>query len=154
GGLALLGLRTFWVDAVGTKQLGLHVSAESLLIGAAAGVLTAVLSIALSTRRLRKISPMRLLAGGTQALELTRRSRSLYWMVAAVSGAAAFALLAGAASKKIDQTGGFFGAGSLLLAAALLSEWTWLSGTGGKTPRDLVRLGFRNAGHRPGRSIL
>src|SRR5207249_4908406 len=38
GALALLGLRTFWVDAVGTRLLSLHVSIESLLVGAAAGV--------------------------------------------------------------------------------------------------------------------
>src|SRR5205085_1223192 len=42
GALALLGLRTFWVDAVGTRVLALHVSAESLLFGAAAGIATAL----------------------------------------------------------------------------------------------------------------
>jgi ABC-type antimicrobial peptide transport system permease subunit len=154
GALALLGLRTFWVDAVGTRRLSLHVSAESLLFGAGAGLLTAVISIALSTRRLRKISPLRLLAGGVDATVLSRRTRARYRVLAALAGLAAIALLAGAVVKRIDPAGGFFGAGALLLAAALLSEWTWLSTGGGGIPRSIARLGFRNAGFRPGRSIL
>ncbi len=154
GGLALLGLRTFWVDAVGTRRLALHVSAESLLFGAGAGLLTAVISIALSTRKLRKVSPLRLLTGGVDATVLTRRARTRYVVIAALSGIAAIVLLACAAAKRIDQTGGFFGAGALLLAAALLAEWAWLSTGGGKIPRSVARLGFRNAGFRPGRSIL
>ncbi len=154
GALALLGLRTFWVDAVGTKLLALHLSAESLLFGALAGVATAVVSIALSARRLRNLSPLRLLSGGALAPDVPRHARRRYVAIAAASALAAIALLIAAALKRIDQTGGFFGAGALLLAAALLYEWTWLSTGGGALPRDLPRLGFRNAGSRPGRAIL
>ena len=39
GYLILLGLRTWWVDAVGTTQLRLHVSPSSLVLGAIGGVL-------------------------------------------------------------------------------------------------------------------
>src|SRR6185503_4812193 len=38
GGLMMLGLRTWWVGAVGTTRLSLHVSWASLAIGAGAGV--------------------------------------------------------------------------------------------------------------------
>src|SRR5437899_3167730 len=64
GALAMLGLRTFWVDAVGTRLLALHATAGSLLLGASAGVVTALVSIALSMRMLRSLSPLRLLSGG------------------------------------------------------------------------------------------
>src|SRR5439155_7937413 len=126
GALALLGLHTFWVDAVGTRLLSLHVSAASLLLGAISGVLTAVLAIALSVRKLRKLSPLRLLSGAGHD-PVASRARSWYLALAALAGLAAMALLASAAAKKIDQTGGFFGAGALLLSSLLLSEWIWLS---------------------------
>jgi hypothetical protein len=74
--------------------------------------------------------------------------------VAILAAIAAVGLLAAAATKAIDQTAGFFGAGALLLAAFLLFEWTWLAGGSGSIPRSVARLGFRNAGYRPGRSIL
>ena len=153
GELVVIGLRTFWVDAVGTRLLALHVSADALLTGAAAGVLTAVVSILLSVRKLRSISPLRLLLGGAQEI-VAPRARRWYLALAALAGLGAAALLAGAASKKIDQTGGFFGAGALLLSALLLYEWIWLGGQRRSLPCSVARLGFRNAGYRPGRSIL
>ena len=149
GALALLGLRTFWVDAVGTRLLSLHVSAESLLLGVSAGVLTAIIAIAFSVRKLRKVSPLRLLSGATRDI-VQPRARRWYLAVAALAGLSAVALLAAAASKKIDQTGGFFGAGALLLSSLLLFEWVWLSSGRGSIPRSVARLGFRNAGYRPG----
>ena len=160
GALALLGLRTFWVDAVGTRLLALHLSAGSLLFGAlAGGVATAIISIALSARRLRKLSPLRLLSGGALAPDVPRDATRRYVAIAAAAALAAIALLICAALKRIDQTGGFFGAGALLLAAFLLYEWTWLATGGGgalhfSSARDVPRLGFRNAGYRPGRAIL
>ncbi len=45
GWLIMLGLRTWWVDAVGTTALALHVDPLSLIAGAAAVVLIAVASI-------------------------------------------------------------------------------------------------------------
>src|SRR3979490_1728048 len=59
-----------------------------------------------------------------------------------------------APSEKLDQPCCFFGAGALLLSSLLLSKWIWLSSGRGGIPRSVARLGFRNAGYRPGRSIL
>ena len=154
GALALLGLRTFWVDAVGTRLLALHLSVDSLLSGAIAGIVAALISIALSVRKLRSLSPVRLLSGGALASDFESHAKRRYVFIAIAAGVAAIALLASAATNQIDQTAGFFGAGSLLLAAFLIYEWTWLASGGGKLPRDIPRLGFRNAGYRPGRSIL
>jgi hypothetical protein len=153
GALALLGLRTFWVDAVGTRLLSLHVSPGSLALGAASGVLTALIAIALSVRKLRKLSPLRLLSGGGAQPQATR-GRRWYLAAAGLAGAGAVAMLAAAASGKMDATGGFFGAGTLLLSSLLAAEWVWLAAGGGGAPTSVARLGFRNAGFRPGRSIL
>src|SRR6185503_17918309 len=104
-------------------------------------------------RKLRKLSPLRLLSGGAQQTTAPR-SRRTYMAAAVLAGLGAIALLAAGAMKKIDPTGGFFGAGALLLSSLLLFEWIWLAGGRGGIPHSVARLGFRNAGYRPGRSIL
>ncbi|MBN1910776.1 MAG: ABC transporter permease [Pirellulales bacterium] len=61
--LMLWGLRTWWVAAVGTPFLHLHVGATSLLIGLAAGLVIALVVILLGVRRLGRSSPRRLMEG-------------------------------------------------------------------------------------------
>ena len=61
--LIMTGLGTWWVDAVGTTALSLHVSATSLLAGAAGGMLAAVVCIWWTLRSLRRVSERSLLAG-------------------------------------------------------------------------------------------
>ena len=63
GELILYGLRTWWVDAVGTRLLSLHVSAPSLIWGAAAGAATGLCTIAWTLRRLQAATPRGLVAG-------------------------------------------------------------------------------------------
>ena len=50
--LLMHGLRTWWVDAVGTTDLQLHVSWVWLVVGALGGVLAAVVCIFFTLRRL------------------------------------------------------------------------------------------------------
>src|ERR1017187_6152771 len=64
GALILLGLRTWSFDAVGTRLLSLHASVPSLAMGAAAGVITGLASVAWTLRGLHAITPRGLLAGG------------------------------------------------------------------------------------------
>ena len=52
GALILLGLRTWWFDAVGTRLLSLHASVPSLALGAAAGVVAGLGSVAWTLRGL------------------------------------------------------------------------------------------------------
>ena len=59
----MYGLRTWWVDAVGTTLLTLHVSPGSLLLGVAGGMLAAVVSTALTLIALARATPRRLLSG-------------------------------------------------------------------------------------------
>ncbi|HEX8183987.1 MAG TPA: FtsX-like permease family protein, partial [Blastocatellia bacterium] len=65
--LMMLGLRTWWVGAVGTTQLSLHVSVTSLVLGGAGGIVVAVGCVAWTLRGLRRSSPRSLLAGTLEA---------------------------------------------------------------------------------------
>ena len=151
GALALLGLRTFWIDAVGTRLLALHLSVDSLLSGAIAGILAALISIALSVRKLRSFSPVRLLSGGALAAGFERPTVRRYVAIAAAAALAAIALLACAATHRVDQTTGFFGAGALLLAAFLIYEWTWLASRRRQAPArySATRIPQRRLSPRP-----
>jgi ABC-type antimicrobial peptide transport system permease subunit len=143
GALILLGLRTWWFGAVGTRLLSLHASLPSLALGAAAGVVTGLASLAWTLRGLEPVTPRGLLAD-------ERKSGSVRWRWLA----GAVAVLLAAACLLAGQTAGFFGAGTLLLAAALLFQSAWLHARGFRNIGGLVTLGLRSVQYRPGRSIL
>ena len=149
GGLIMLGLRTWWIGAVGTRLLSLHTSIASLAIGAAAGMLTGLSSIAWTLRGLQPVTPRGLLAGAEKR-PVGRRS----FLIGAIAAVIALALLAAALARQLDQTAGFFSAGSLLLIASLCFEFTWLNSRHLAAIRGKITLGFRSATYRPGRSIL
>ena len=150
-GLIMFGLRTWWVDAVGTTALKLHVSPQALLAGGAGGIIAAMISIALSLRGLRGISPRGMLAGPNMRRQAAGR---FVVLCAAFSAVAAVGLLVAAPAPA-----GFFGAGSFGLIALLCYERIRL----GKRKHVLIsarglngilRLGLRSATERPGRSVL
>jgi ABC-type antimicrobial peptide transport system permease subunit len=149
GELILYGLRTWWVDAVGTRLLSLHASAAPLLWGATAGAATGLSTIAWTLRRFENATPRGLVAGD-------RKISPNRWRLPLATGAIliAAALLAAARLGRLNQTAGFFGAGTLLLAAALLIESAWLNSRGFAAIGSQVTLGLRSAAYRPGRSIL
>jgi hypothetical protein len=151
--LMLLGLRTIWVDAVGTERLRVALTPGALLGGASAGVLCALLSLALTVRGLLRIAPRRLLAGALDRPGAARAGAAAR-RLAGGSALLALALLIAAAGGMLPAVAGFFGAGAALMAAALSTQWLWLSGRPRRDARDVFRLGLRNAGHRPGRSLL
>jgi ABC-type lipoprotein release transport system permease subunit len=131
GSLILLGLRTWWVEAVGTRELALHFSLTGVLIAMAAALAIGPAVILLSLRERRRTAP-------------ALRTRSWFSIAALVCGIAA--LIAGG-------PGGFFAGGALLMIAALGFLLGWLRGTPGKV-ENVRSLGFRYTAHRPGRSIL
>ena len=162
GALVVLGLRTWWFDAVGTRLLSLHASIPSLAIGAAAGVVTGLASVGWTLRGLRPVTPRGLLAG-----ELDRRKRLPHlcrrfrlptqhwrWIAGAVVTLLAAALVGAALYGRLDQAAGFFGAGTLLLIAALLFQSAWLHGRGFEAVGGVVALGLRGVQYRPGRGVL
>ncbi len=143
GALVLLGLRTWWFDAVGTRLLSLHASIPSLAMGAVAGVCTGLGSVAWTLSGLHAVTPRGLLAG-----ERMSKPARWRWLAGAV------AVLLAAACVGAGQTAGFFGAGTLLLVAALLFQSAWLHARGFRHIGGLVALGLRSVRYHPGRSVL
>jgi ABC-type lipoprotein release transport system permease subunit len=177
GALVMHGLRTWWVDAVGTRSLSLHVSPVSLALGGAGGIISALACIWWTLRALAPVSARELLTGASDTMTRRRRASqargklgswlkpfasrgiSLSLMSAVVCAACGVLLLLAAASKWVGDVAGFFGAGTLFLVALLCFQSAWLGAERSRTIRGrgwwpVVRLGFRNATHRPGRSVL
>ncbi|HEY8535071.1 MAG TPA: ABC transporter permease, partial [Vicinamibacterales bacterium] len=159
--LIVYGLRTWWVDAVGTTRLVLSASPVTIAIGAAAGLLAAAVSLALTLRRLGTSTPRDLLSGlalmATPRPAVTRRGRAL---VRAASGLViAGALIAAAMTGAVGETAAFFGAGAVLLVSAVAAlsavlrtrPRRTLSGSG---PAAVSRLGARQVAAHPGRTVL
>src|SRR5215469_14605603 len=149
GDVMMLGLRTWWVDAVGTKSLSLHTSIASLAVGATAGMAAGLGSTAWTLRSLQPVTPRRLLAGVEK-----HKSRGRWLLFGSFVIVIALALLAAALVRELDQTAGFFGAGTLLLIAAVCFESAWLSSRSSAAIRGQITLGVRSATYRPGRSLL
>jgi len=152
--LIIYGLRTWWVDAVGTTLLSVHLSGPPLLYGALGGAASAVFFLVTGLRQIRRTTPRALLAGEIAPFErVTRAARSMLW-IGWTAVAAAAALTVCGAAEIVGQTAAFFGAGSLLLVGSLCFIWTRLGRRPDETLRDAIRLGFRYTAYRPGRSIL
>jgi ABC-type lipoprotein release transport system permease subunit len=168
GGLAyawliVAGLRTWWIGAVGTTDITLHISWVSLAGGALGGIAAATGCIWLTLRGMAAASERGLLAGQlaseTSARGGARRKTATvlsFAMACAVVGAA---LLAASAAGLIASAGGFFGAGAAFLAASLFLFFYWF-GRPVHKPFDgsgawpVSHLGARNATYRPARSVL
>ena len=158
-GTLVAGLRTWWVGAIGTTQVFLHLSARDVAVGAAAGVGAALAAIVWSLRDLRHAPVPSMLAGvlETRTARL-RKARSFAWGGAAAL-AAAVALLVGAAAGGVPAVEGFFGAGALALASMLSLLAVYVRRTparelAGHGWPALVRFGARHVSYRPGRSLL
>ena len=74
--LLMAGLRTLWIDAVGSSALFLHVRPMSLVLGFVIAVAVIVFSIFMSVRRLKRIAPTALLAGSLREPQRRRSGRS------------------------------------------------------------------------------
>ena len=162
--LLMIGLRTWWVDAVGTTALSLHVSPMSLAAGAIGGIVAALVCTWWTLRGLDAISERSLLAGQVSpaASGLSRKEgrperRPLH--AAILLGLFGMLLIVAAMAGVIGGTGAFFGAGAALLAACLcLFAFIYRrpprASVDGHGWRPVARLGLRNASYRPGRSVL
>jgi hypothetical protein len=102
-----------------------------------------------------------LLAGdlSVQGPEVDRRTRRRGWLVALGFAVPGLALLAAGTSGAVDQAAAFFGAGALLLAAALSLVAHWARrppgrAVAGRGWASVGRLGARNVSYRPGRTVL
>ena len=164
-GLMMMGLRTWWVDAVGTDALTLHVSGVSLAAGAVGGVATAVICIWWTLRGLAAISERSLLSGQLEPARFADAEHRRSWLagrevpVAVMLALAGLTLMAASTTGLVAPTGAFFGGGTLLLASTLFACAGALrrpvrSVLGGHGWWAVSRIGLRNTHHRPGRSVL
>jgi ABC-type antimicrobial peptide transport system permease subunit len=149
------GLRTWWVGAVGTTALDLHVEPWLLVGGAAGALAAALLALALSMRRLTRRSPRTLLMAGLSGESGGRRSR-MRGVLAALLGGLSALLLAAAAAGTIDQVSGFFGAGGALLVGGCAAFAWWLRrpARSAGDAVSLIRFGAAYTRWRPTRSVL
>ena len=158
--LMMYGLRTWWVGAVGTTLLRLHVDPLTLAAGAAGALAAAAISIAITVRSLARPTPRALLAGATADIG-ARRERTIPGYIAPVACfALAGVLSAFAVLETIPAAAGFFGAGTLILAGGLWGMSFWLRRLATKAPSNfaarrasILRLAIANASWRPGRTV-
>lgn len=159
--LIVYGLRTWWIGAVGTTLLQVHVTVPSLVLGACGGVISAIVCVFVSLRAVARLSPRSLMTA--QSLDSpsssdpvrARRNRRM----AAIFGLTGFALLVVGFIRSAVQAGAFFGAGAALLIGALLALQGWLrrrhhTPIAGRGSLAMSRLGMRSAAFRPSRSVL
>ena len=150
----LWALRSTWADALGTRDLVLYVRPWSPVLGALGASGAAALAIAWTLRDLRRQSARSLLAGALEPWRAAPGRRRLALPLGLA--AAALALVTATSLDRVPDSAGFFGAGGLLLAAALVLV-RQLAARRPSHPlavRSVAALGLRGIAFRPGRSVL
>ena len=154
----LHALSTVWRDAVGTSDLNFHAEPATLAGGILGSVLVAVFTLWLALRKQAKRPARELLAGGGEEPLASAPVKSMRgFVIGAVCLLTALALIGWAWAKQDSAAAGiFFGAGALLLSAAMAFTSAFLS----KLERSeaaanltLTSLGIRNATRRRRRSL-
>ena len=161
GALIMYGLRTWWVGAVGTTRLELHVAPASLAAGVIGAFAAGMLALWLGVRAMSRRSARSLLTGSADSATSAQKTtppRRLSW-IAAVLFITGIALIVASSSGAIDQTAGFFGAGGAwlvagLCAASVLLRRKRVSATLTQGFAGIAKLGFRHTAARPARSVL
>jgi len=167
--LMIQGLTTWWVDAIASPFLRLHVSPLSLVIGFVAGLVVCGVTIWLSLRALRRPSVRQLLAGDTTAPPKRKYSGisdgggrfSIGLIVAVVLYGLAIVLAVLAVQLSAEaQAGSFMAAGAAVLTATLIVVYRRLKGpaiSAGGSPSlasgGLRRLAMSSARRNVGRSV-
>jgi ABC-type antimicrobial peptide transport system permease subunit len=157
----LYGLTHWWIGAVGTSQLRLHVSLEPLLYGYFGSLLVAFFAILWAVWRIGKTQAATLLAGGWGYA--VRAGRSGIWLrrIAWAQAILAVLLCLGCVMDRSNSEGFFLGGGTLLLSACLCWAGGWLRpgrvahpASGLADLSTVPQLGVRNASRHTARSVL
>lgn len=159
-GVMILGLDTFWRDAVAGAGIRLHVEWLTLALGALCGVFMAALALWITLKRQAR-HEVRALLDGTGSLDPQSSTKSkgrAGFACAAVSAIAAGALIAISlgGGEAGSGAGTFFGAGALLLVSGMglvLGLLCRMGSFATGAALSLEDLGFRNASRRRGRSL-
>ena len=158
--LMLYGLKTWWVGAITTPFLNMHINWWTLPAGLILGVLICAVTIYISVRSARKKSVRALLSGQLESLSVDKASRfnrySKVTIIACGLLAIVLTVLAATTLTGESQAGGFMTSGFLVLAAALVWIFTRLQRVGQSqaATNSLMRLSQTSAGRNPLRSTL
>jgi putative ABC transport system permease protein len=167
--LMVYGLRTWWLAAISTPFLKLHVSWLSLVLGWLAGIIVSWLTIRWSIRRLVRLPAARLLAGSTTpqvstSSNTTQLPKSRWRLPSWPTVRIALAVLVvaqcvvGFFLYGESQAGIFFGSGAAMLAL-LLGEIRYrlrdlAQQISFQQSFSLLKLAALNTARNPGRSTL
>ncbi len=156
--LMIAGLRTWWLPAVGTSRLELHVQPATLAMGWVISVLVVLLAIWLRLRRLRRVPTPALLAKVSEVAD-TRAGRRARWTAMIALGLAAVLIVVAFATGKTTDPALFGSAGPALLVGLLALFALRLGAAGGKGlerpgPGALMRMAASCGARSRGRSIL
>ncbi len=151
GQLMIYGLQTWWLPAIGTPFMELHIGGWSLLIGAIISLAVVMLSIRLTVHKVGKTSTVSLLAGKTDFIDATavgkskdQRMRFLRWLVAAIGFGVGLWMEQPVVSLL------FVALFVIGIGAEVFDKWLKSQ----NVPKQLNRMRFsvRNAARQPGRS--
>ena len=155
------GLNTVWLPAVVVPFLRFHAGIGSLLIGGAAGILTAALVTAWALVRLVRTPTRELLAGTAAEVNPAAGTRRTRAKLEAGAAALCFILALGTAilggrGDEMRQAVAFFLVGLLSLAGAMLAVLARLhrSAAQARPARSLEGLALRNTARNPTRGTL
>jgi ABC-type lipoprotein release transport system permease subunit len=166
--LMVTGLRTWWIGAIGTTAMRLHVVPTTLMIGFLCAQVVALLATLWAVRQLRRAAPARLLAGGWEAASPARMGRGRAMGAVATIGLIVGLLVIGLGTLgMVGAQGAFLIAGSILLASGLVwfvsifqprrkavSRGAERGDEDGAWVSSIDQLGARNATRHAARSVL
>ena len=156
--LMLVGLQTWWLEAVGTSFLILHTSLPNLAIGYIISLIVVLFSIAWTVQKLSGIPAKSLVTGTTdkslKSKNQTVRPKKIFAFIFLVAALVLimFSILAATSLS----TGLFFSSGILLLLSALTFFSIWLSGRKSTSlnHNTTIKMGARNSARHPERSMI
>jgi len=150
-------LSTRWQGAVGGAALDYHAEPLSIVIGCVSSIACAALAIYFAVRK-QAARPARELLASRGSDSAPAPTKITGWKIAGSVGffGAMFMIAFGFKSSGAEAAGCFFGAGSMLLIAALaVIRWLLVEPPATETSAapSLISLGIRAARRKPGRSL-
>lgn len=156
--LMIAGLRTWWLGAIGTTSMQLHVFPMTLIIGFFISQIVATLAIIWAVRQVGAAAPAQLLAGGWESASPTRRSAGAIARWIGMAGLiAGLLIISVGAFEFISAATAFLAGGAVLLSSSLCLLGGLLRvdrNSSGTAIRSLLQLSIRNAKRHAARSVL
>jgi len=154
--LMMLGLRTWWIGAVGTTAMRLHVVPITLLYGFVGSVLVAYLAILWSVWRIGKTSAATLLAGGWGQRFISHRRRKWVARIGWLAVLLGIGLLLCSFGKAIGPAEAFLSGGTVLLFASLMLIFSVMQPRreAARPQHTIPGIGFRNISRHLARSVV